>query len=545
MNTLTGPYGWFRQTALRHRDLTALQVAGHQLSYGELDEAATLLAAEIVRAAGGRPRAVGLSCARSVAAYAGYLAASRTGAAVVPLSPVAPASRNGMICQAAGTEVIIIDDSGGQQPAGTGAATLRLTGSRWWSDRRPGQRDPASAEPRFLPDDVAYVLFTSGSTGRPKGVPIRHRQLADYVTFCAQRYGVGPGSRLSQTFELTFDLSVFDMLVAWSTGATLVVPRPEELLTPASFVTRNGITHWFSVPSVISLARRLHGLRPGSMPGLRWSLFCGEQLTLDQARAWSAAAPASVVENLYGPTELTVSCTCYRLPGQQDLWPRTSNGTVPIGRPNPHLETLMLGEGGREGELCVRGSQRFDGYLDPADNTNRFLTADGQDRTGVPGAQDWYRTGDRVRWEDGELVHLGRIDEQLKISGHRVEPGEIESVLRDHPGVLDAVVLAVADGGAEAVLHALYTGEPTLEEDLAGRVRRRLPGYMVPRHVHHLPEFPLNPNGKIDRSRLRHALTGNPTQRRSDAIVLPDRNDPGGLVAGQHGPSAGGAVRLR
>jgi amino acid adenylation domain-containing protein len=511
--TALGPYGWFRQTALRHPGLTALEVAGARLSYGTLDELATGLCAGIIRAAGRPPSAVGLCCTRSVAAYAGYLAAARAGAAVVPLSPVAPVSRNGMVCQAAGTEVIITDDSGSEQAAelmaGTGAATLRLTGPDWWGGRLGGGSPPRT---RPAPGDLAYVLFTSGSTGRPKGVPIRHRQLADYVAFCARRYRVGPGSRLSQTFDLTFDPSVFDMLVTWFSGATLVVPQQEELLTPARFVARNEITHWFSVPSVISLARQLRGLRPGSMPSLRWSLFAGEQLTLDQASAWAAAAPASTVENLYGPTELTVTCTYYRLPGQQDQWPATSNGTVPIGRPNPHLEALLLGEGSREGELCVRGSQRFDGYLDPADNENRFLQPDqsGPGRNGGPGPRDWYRTGDRVRWEDGELIHLGRADDQVKISGHRVEPGEIESVLRDHPGVRDVVVIATCGDSAGTVLHALYTGDPAPEEDLTSHVRRRLPEYMVPARIRHLPELPLNANGKIDRSRLRRQLSGDP-----------------------------------
>src|SRR5439155_26175421 len=119
-------------------------------------------------------------------------------------------------------------------------------------------------------DDVAYLLFTSGSTGTPKGVPIRHRNVAGYVAHGVERYAVGPGCRLSQTFDLTFDPSVFDLFVSWGSGATLVVPAEAEVLTPARFVTGRRITHWYSVPSVVSLARRLRGLRPGAMPDLRW-----------------------------------------------------------------------------------------------------------------------------------------------------------------------------------------------------------------------------------------------------------------------------------
>src|SRR5262249_18187281 len=150
-------------------------------------------------------------------------------------------------------------------------------------------------------------------------------------------------------------------------------------------------------------------------------------LTLDQARAWAAAAPASAVENLYGPTELTITCTAYRLPGDVERWPRTPNGTVPIGRPLPHPQAMVTAGG----QLGVRGPQRFDGYLEPNDDEGRFV-------------DDWYRTGDRVAWHDGELVHLGRTDEQVKIGGHRIEPGEVECALREHPAVDEAAVLAIA-----------------------------------------------------------------------------------------------------
>lgn len=519
-----GLYSWFRRSAASHPDLTALEVGGTRLSYAALDRLVIRLAARIRHAGSAEPRMLGLCASRTVAAYAGYLAALRAGAAVVPLNPAAPATRNAAICQAAGVDVLLADDSGAGDAAallaGTSATVLRLAGARWWEDDQPAgpEWEPEREEPD--PAELAYVLFTSGSTGRPKGVPIQHRQLLDYVPYCAQRYAVGPGSRLSQTFDLTFDPSVFDMCLAWYGGATLVVPQPEELLTPARFVQDNQLTHWFSVPSVISLAARLRGLPPGSMPQLRWSLFAGEQLTLDQARRWAAAAPDSVLENVYGPTELTITCLGYRLPADPGRWPSTSNGTVPIGRPYPHLEAMLLTEDGaaggegtvREGELCVRGSQRFQGYLDREDNRDRFVRAGGQQAasaTDPPAEPDWYRTGDLVGWQDGELVHLGRADDQVKISGHRIELGEIESALRQHPAVHEAVVVTTEGGSAGPVLHALYTGQPVTWRALVSHAQQRLPLYMVPAQGHQLTEFPLNTNGKIDRVRLRRlVLTG-------------------------------------
>ncbi|MFI5844845.1 amino acid adenylation domain-containing protein [Catenuloplanes sp. NPDC051500] len=499
----------FLETARRHPDAPALRVAGRELTYAELLDSAERLATRLVALRGRPPRVVGLCASRSLTAYVGYLAALRLAATVVPLSPTAPAERLRRTCAHAGVDALLADDAGLRvaEAAAGPVALLHLP------DGPEHHRFEASAE-RWAeecaagPDDVAYTLFTSGSTGTPKGVPVRHRNVVPYVSYCAEAYEVGPGARLSQTFELTFDPSVFDMFVAWLSGALLVVAAPGDAMAPVRYVNDNAITHWFSVPSVISLARRLRGLRPGSMPGLRWSLFAGEQLTLAQARAWADAAPHSTVENLYGPTELTVTCTRYRLPADPARWPHTSNGTVPIGRIHPHLEGVLLtadGAAADEGELCVRGSQRFDGYLDPAQNQGRFADHDGR-RTvpagALPGPQSWYRTGDRVRQEDGELVHLGRLDDQVKIHGYRIELGEIESVLRRHPELRDVVVLALPTGAGEIELHAFYTCEQPAEVELAALVATHLPPYMAPARYHRVELFPVNSSGKVDRRRL-------------------------------------------
>lgn len=498
-------YTWFRDQALARPDAPALEVAGRTLSYGELLDVAGRLAARLRAAVGGTPTAVGLLASRSLAAYAGYLAALRLGAVVVPLNPRFPLARNDLICAASTVDVLVVDHPGTDLAVGI---PVPLVGDRWDADLPAVGADSYSG----TPDDVAYTLFTSGSTGVPKGVPIRHRNVGPYLRHCIERYAVGPGCRLSQTFDLTFDPSVFDLFVAWSAGATLVVPQPDEILQPARFVRDRRVTHWFSVPSVVSLARRMRQLRPDSMPDLRWSLFAGEQLTLDQAGAWAAAAPGSTVENLYGPTELTITCVGYRLPADIAAWPRTSNGTVPIGRPYPHLEGIAIAEDGHagdDGELCVRGPQRFDGYLDPAHDVGRFVTVHEGRSVAAPTAPapaDWYRTGDRVRLEGGEWVHVGRIDDQIKVSGYRIEPAEVEAVLRGHPGVLDAVVLAFPDGGGSVALQALYSGDGVEEADVAMTLRRQLPSYMVPVRYLRVDGFPVNASGKVDRRRLAAEL---------------------------------------
>ncbi|MGI5274505.1 amino acid adenylation domain-containing protein [Nonomuraea sp. CA-218870] len=492
---------WFADSAARYGDRIALEAGGDRLTYAELDSLSARLAAELARACGGPPARAGLYAARGPLAFAGYLAIQRLGATAVPLNPAVPDARNLAVATAAGLDVVLADASL-RPPPGLPAPVLAVD-----AGHASGSVPPAGGDP----DDPAYVLFTSGSTGVPKGVPVRHRSVDAYLGHVIPRYGLGPGCRVSQTFDLTFDLSVFDMFATWGSGATLVVPGTYDLLKPVAFVNRERLTHWFSVPSVVSLAMRLRRLTPDAMPSLRWSLFCGEPLSLRQAAAWRTAAPGSVLENLYGPTEVTISCTQYRLPADPADWPRTANGTVPIGLPYPAVEHLVLDGEGRpsdEGELCLRGVQRFPGYADPADDAGRFTSFDGvRARDGEPvTAESWYRTGDRVAWRDGLLVHLGRLDQQVKISGHRVELGEIEAALRAQPGVHEAVVLALPGPDGEPALEAACTGHGLEGVAVAKALTGVLPGYMVPRSVTVLEELPLNANGKVDRRAVAGTL---------------------------------------
>jgi non-ribosomal peptide synthetase component F len=310
------------------------------------------------------------------------------------------------------------------------------------------------------------------------------------------------------------------MFVAWSSGGTLVVPTKSQLSSPVKFINAQQLTHWFSVPSLASFASRLGTLKPDSMPSLRWSVFAGEPLPLGLALEWQAAAPNTLVENLYGPTELTITCIEYVLPRDPEQRPKSSNGTVPMGSCYSQLEYVLLDENGvagSEGELCVRGPQRFPGYLDPANNAGRFLTRDADGTVHRIGAgeplteEHWYCTGDRVGLQHGQLVHLGRVDHQVKIRGYRIEPGEIEAVLRAQPGVRDAIVLSVQGREGHNDLEAAVCGTSCDPARLTTALKDRLPAYMVPRRITVVEEFPLNAHGKIDRRTLAAALGGGDT----------------------------------
>ncbi|VVJ19499.1 Modular polyketide synthase [Amycolatopsis camponoti] len=447
----------------------AVHVGDQALTYEQLHELALRWGGALAERGA---RTVGVLAGKGVTAYAGVLAALYAGATVVPLRPDFPAARTAQMVEAAGIDVIITD---GQAPAGVPVL-----------DQRAGR---ALSAP-LAPADTSYVLFTSGSTGRPKGVRIGRTALDHYFGLLDARYDFTPDDVFSQTFDLNFDCAMFDLFCAWGAGAPAVVLPGGAYRNLPRFAAERGLTVWFSTPSAIDLVRRTGGLTPGALPGLRWSFFAGEALTVRDTADWRAAASSSIVENLYGPTELTVTVSGYRWDDVET--PRVAvNGVVPIGEVHAGHDYLLLDEAAGEGELCIAGPQMTPGYLDPADEQGRFLDRDGR---------RFYRTGDRVRRLADGLAYLGRLDSQVQVLGWRVELTEVEHALRDC-GVGDVVVLGVA-GDAGTELFVFYTGgeRPVLE--MVRALRAVLPEGVIPRHYRHVDEFPLNSNRKIDRKTL-------------------------------------------
>ncbi|MEV5434310.1 AMP-binding protein [Streptomyces sp. NPDC052701] len=502
------------EDALHARFLRGLAVSGRRpalhtgtrtFTYEEVHDLALQWAGSLLANPAGPPRAIGVLAAKGIEAYAGILAGLYTGATVVPLYPSFPAARTRSMLQDAGVSAVLADDAGltalaealGPDSAPPVLAPHSAAGDGGFSRITVHGRD-ALAEPRpVAPDDRAYILFTSGSTGRPKGVPISHGSTTHYFELMDARYDFDADDVFSQTFDVNFDCAMFDMFCAWGAGGSI---HPVPLLAfrdLPEFVAERRMTVWFSTPSTVSLIRRTGGLGPGTLASLRWSLFAGEALRESDAVDWQAAAPASTLENIYGPTELTVTVTGHR-------WsPETSpglcvNGLVPIGTVHEGHDHLLLDEDDRptdhEGELVVTGPQMTTGYLDPEHDHGRFLRHDGR---------TWYRTGDRVRrLDNGELIYLGRLDSQVQIQGWRVELAEVEHAVRSCEDVQDAVAVPrTTDSGTELVI--FYTGVETSPATLAGRLRGLLPQGMVPKHYRHVDAFPLNSNRKVDRKQLR------------------------------------------
>ncbi|MFF8865297.1 AMP-binding protein [Streptomyces sp. NPDC015139] len=516
-------HDWFADGLSRNPHGPALRILDRSWTYTEVDGTARAWAAAIATL--GEPGApVAVLASKTPEAYIGLLAALYAGAPAVPLNPENPPARNAAVLRAAGCGAVVAEpDAAGAvarlvESAPVHAVLAPRTGRPALPAKLPtavgGARvltadeltEPAPATGRHIPagtpDDIAYILFTSGSTGTPKGVPVSHANVSAFLATSLPRYGVRPDDRFSQVHETTFDLAMCDIFPAWAGGACVCVLSRLQALDPARWVPRYGLTVWHSTPSLARGLQRADRLAPGSLTGLRQSVFAGEPLLVDTARYWQRAAPGGVLDNIYGPTELTIACTAFRWDPGQDLSGPRYGATVPIGHPNDGMQAMLLAPDGRPaedtGELVMTGPQMFRGYLDPRQDEGRFLHRDGR---------RWYRTGDQVRATGHGWVHLGRRDAQVKINGYRVEVGEVEAALRDTSGG-DAVAFALdAPGGTRLVAYLLGDTEPDTAA-LAERLAERLPPYMLPRHLWWLPDAPVNAHGKTDRSRLREDAAG-------------------------------------
>jgi amino acid adenylation domain-containing protein len=461
------------------------------LTYEELNARANRLARYMVANGLGAERFVALALPRTTDAVVAMLAVVKAGAAYVPLDLGHPAGRLSTMLEDAAPDLVITSGDSGFEAA-TDAPVVQLD-------------DPvieellagyASDDLDLVPDrrHPAYMIYTSGSTGRPKGVVIPHSALTDYLAWCAVAYPGISESSLVHT-SLAFDLTVTGFWTPLVTGGRLVLASMTDHGAEESASEQCAFLK--ATPSHVPLM--VNG--PDSFSPSTTLLLGGEILTAEKLRSWRQQHPDVTVFNVYGPTETTVNCTEYRIPPGVEVPP----GVVPIGRPQPNTSVYVLDSNlrlvppGVPGELYVAGASLARGYFrQPGTTAARFVA----NPFGAPGDR-MYRTGDLARWRaDGQLECFGRVDNQLKIRGFRVEPAEVESVLHGHPLVDRAVVVPaeIREGDRQLVAYVVPARQDVEldPEQIRRYAGRQLPAHMVPVAVVRLETLPLTVNGKLD-----------------------------------------------
>lgn len=500
----------FLRCAASTPDRIALVVGRREVRYGELAAMAGRLAANLQ--AGQRSGRVGVLATRSVEAYAGILGACMAGSTYVALNQKWPAERLIKLFGLLDLDALIVDRNGAAllTPEVAAAAPAMIIGP----DKPPPTRGrdgwvsfgslneaPLVRAAAVGPDHTGYILFTSGTTGLPKGVMISAGSLATYLHESRPWTQLGQDDRVAEAHDVTFDLSVHNLFLTLEAGASLHVMSPLELMAPAHFIRSHAITAWMSVPTIATMMRKSGALRPDLFESLRLSIFCGEPLPLATVQAWAAAAPNSVIENIYGPTECTVVMLRQRVTEAPVVTP--GRGTVAIGRPFASGKiaildaTLLPVPTGTAGEIALAGPQLGLGYFASAEQTEAsFRQIDGE---------RWYLTGDLgVQDAGGVYHHLGRTDNQVKVKGNRIELEEVEAHLRAACGsdVVAVIAWPLQEGVAQGLV-GFVAGSDVPAETIRERMWRTLPRYMTPETIHLHDALPVNINGKVDRRALR------------------------------------------
>lgn len=441
----------FEAQARRTPGLPAVACEDERLDYAALDRRATQLAARLRAIGVGPEQVVGLFVERSVDLIVGLLGILKAGGAYLPIDPGYPAERIAFMLADAGAAVVLTQSPLlPRLPAG-GTRPLCLDRLDW---NAPEARAPGAAS-GVAPGNLAYVIYTSGSTGRPKGVCIEHRNIVSYVQGIVERFRPKPGWRHATVSTVAADLGNTVIFPALATGGCLHVITQERAENPAllaEYFAREAIDVLKIVPS--HLAALQGGAHPEQLMPRRCLILGGEASRLDWIGRLRAMAPGCRIHNHYGPTETTVGALTYAVAGDP---PPTASGTLPLGQPLPNSSIAIVDAEGRPvpagevGELCIGGDGVARGYLKrPELTAERFVTMASDD-----GPCRRYRTGDLVRrLADGNLEFLGRGDDQVKIGGHRIEPGEVEDALRRIAGVREAVVLAQDDAAGLRTLTA-------------------------------------------------------------------------------------------
>lgn len=508
----------FEQWAERAPQAPAVVWGDQSWSYLDLNRRANQLAHYLLRHGCGPEVPVAILLDRSLDMVVAVLAVLKAGGAYVPCDASAPRRRLAAVLEDAGATVVITESHLEGLLPPDGCAALCLDVERVEIERESS----VNPDRRGSPDNLAYVIYTSGSTGKPKGTLLAHRGLCNFVTAFARDFRLGPGSRVLQFASLSFDASVAEILGALASGAALCLASRDEVMPGRELIRllqRQRITCAVLPPSLMRV------LPDEELPDLVTLVSATETCTADIVKRW---ARGRTFANGYGPTETTVGATWAFLEPEE-------SEALPIGRPIANTQVYLLDPAlrpvpaGVTGEIYVGGTGLARGYINrPELTAERFVPSP---FTCVSGSR-MYETGDLARYrEDGRLEFLGRADEQVKLRGYRIEPGEIEAALLRHPAVGEAAVAPWAEGADTrlAAYAVLRNGREATPADLTAQLKSVLPPFMIPACIEIIEALPHLPSGKVDRRALPRP---GPARAPAASESVPARSPSEELLAG-------------
>ena len=482
----------FEQQVEKTPEAVAVIFEREQLTYQQLNQRANQLAGYLRQLGVGPEVLVGICVERSLEMIVGLLAILKAGGAYVPIDPTYPQERIAFILEDAAVSVLLTQQHLAQTLPSSAAKLLCLEAL----GEAVAIQSQENLTSGAIADNLAYVIYTSGTTGKPKGVLLNHRGLSNLATAQQLLFNVSSSSRILQFASLSFDASIWEIVMALSSGAILYVERRESLVPGVPLVQLLcglSITHVTLPPSALAV------LPDTELPCLQVIIVAGEACPPDLASKWSKGRQFF---NAYGPTESTVCATV------TEYNPNSHSQKLPIGRAIANTQVYILDRHlqpvpvGIPGELYIGSIGLARGYLNRPELTeHRFIPHPFSDQAGL----HLYRSGDLARYlPDGNIEFLGRIDHQVKIRGYRIELGEIEAALQHHPEVRDAVVIAkeIESGDKRLLAYAVSRSQTLTGDQLRHALREILPEYMVPSAFVLLETMPLTSNGKIDRSAL-------------------------------------------
>ena len=481
------------QQAARTPEAVAVADEQNQLSYKELNARANQLARYLMEKGVGPEQRVAVMMARRVEMVIAILGVAKAGAAYVPLDPTYPHHRLAHMLEDSDS-LLVLREQGVRQQLDTFETPVINLDEQWEQISRYSRSNPNL---EMSVDNLAYIIYTSGSTGKPKGVMVTHTGLNNLANAQVESFGIKAEDRILQFSSLSFDASVFEMMMALTNGATLYLSDKERLMPGPDLVrilNEKQITVVTLPPSALAATPNER------VTTLRSLVTAGEACSKDIVDRWAVGRK---LYNAYGPTEATVWAT--------GISCQTGEGKPTIGRPITNTRIYVLDKYlnpvpvGVPGELHLAGVGLARGYLNMAKLTaERFIPSLFSSQPG----EKMYRTGDLVKYRaDGKIEYLGRIDDQVKVRGYRIELGEIEELLKEYAAVKNAVVVVNDSGAGQQRLVGyveLREGEGWRPEQVREYLKERLPDYMVPAVILKVEEIAVTRNGKVDRSALPH-----------------------------------------